>query len=74
MMLKKVSENEYKVYRQTHSGAPHRGKGSKNKTYRDWYFVHARGYCKNGTIHTTTISTPPELVGKKIEIFVRVKE
>lgn len=72
MMLKKVGKNKYKVYRKTHSGTTHREKGAKNKTHRDWWLVHARGDCKKGVIHTTTISTPEELVGKKVEIYVKV--
>ena len=71
-MLKKVGKNKYKVYRQTHSKSNHHGKGN-NKTYRDWWQVRARGDSLKGQINIGTICTPEELVGKKIEIYVRIK-
>lgn len=72
MMLKKIRKGLYKVYRQTHSTSNHHGTGN-NKTYRDWYFVKARGDSLKGTLHVTSLSTPEDLVGKTIEIYVKVK-
>lgn len=73
MMLKEISKGWYKAYRQTKSGVPHRGKGCDNKTFRDWWIIHARGDTKKGIVHITSLATPENLVGKKIEIFVRIK-
>ena len=72
-MLKKISKTEYKVYRQTHGNTPHKGTSTDNKTYRDWQTIRARGDSLKGTISVGTISTPENLVGKKIEIYVRIK-
>lgn len=73
MMLKKVGKDKYQVYRQTHSKSNHHGKGN-NKTYRDWFIVKARGDCLKGQLMIDTISMPEELVGKKVELFVRIKK
>jgi hypothetical protein len=73
MILKEVEKGLYKVYRQTHSISNHHGTGN-NKTYRDWMSVRARSGGNKGIIHIETIYTPKELLGKKIEIYVRIKE
>ena len=75
VMLRKVEgRKEYKAIRKTKTHAPHREKGCKNKTYRDWWFVKARGDSETGTFFIGNINTPKELVGKKIEIYARVKD
>jgi hypothetical protein len=73
-MLKKVGKDKYQVYRQTHGNTPHQGKGRNNKTFRDWWGVRSRGDSLRGQLTIGTISMPEELVGKKVELFVRIKK
>lgn len=71
--LKKIGKGIYKAYRQTHSTSNHHGKSEK-KTYRDWWGVRNREGTDKGILGINSINTPPELVGKKIEIYVRIKK
>jgi hypothetical protein len=72
-MLKKIGKNSYKIYRQTHSTSNHHGTGN-NKTYRDWWSIRAREEGNTGVINIGTINTPENMLGKKIEIFLRIKD
>jgi hypothetical protein len=72
VMIKKVGTNQYKLIAKTHSGTPHRGRDCKNKTYRSWWSVKARGDSLKGTLTIGTISIPKELVGKKVEMYLKV--
>ena len=72
-MLKQIRKGLYQGYRQTHGKSPHHGKGN-NKTYRDWYTIHARGDSTKGILTIGSINTPKDIIGKKIEIYIKVKE
>jgi hypothetical protein len=72
VMLKKIDKERFILVAQTHPGTPHRGSGSKNKTFRDWWTARARGDSLKGVISIGSISVPKELVGKHFKIYAKV--